>query len=315
MHRTPRERPLTRALLALALALAPGCRRGANDRGPVQLRDRSVTVAGQRIYVREVRSPAPASTLVIHGGPGLDHTYMRPYFDGLRDVSRVLYVDLRGHGRSAAPAESTGYTISAAADDLALLAEREGIASTDVIAHDFGAAVAVSLAARHPSLVRRLVLIAPLRDGAQVTAVADRSRRALGERGWREVQALTTPRGTLRDPHDLPRLFRALGVMWWHRTPDERTLRALTGTMIYRAEADERFLAAARQWNAALVAPEVRAPTLVICGAEDRTFLPAECRGLAEQMPHGAFVSVPRAGHLPFVERTAEVERAVRAFR
>lgn len=274
-----------------------------------------MTVAGQRIYVREVRSTAPASTLVIHGGPGLDHTYMRPYFDGLRDVSRVLYVDLRGHGRSAAPAEATGYTISAAADDLALLAEREGITSTDVIAHDFGATVAMSLAARHPSLVRRLVLIAPLRDGAQVSAVADRSRRALGDRGWREVQALSTARGTLRDPHDLPRLFRALGTMWWYRTPDERTLRALTGTMLYRAEADERFIAAARQWNAALLAPDVRAPTLVICGAEDRTFLPAECRSLAEQMPHGTFVSVARAGHLPFVEQTTEVERAVRAFR
>lgn len=300
--------------LALALALAGSCRRGPRS-SPVHLRDRSVTVAGLRIFVREVRSPARAATLVLHGGPGLDHTYMRPYFDGLRDVTRVLYVDLRGHGRSGAPPETTGYTIPAAADDLALLAEREGLATVDVIAHDFGAAVALSLASRHPSLVRRLVLIAPLRDGAQITAVAERSRRTLGPAGWQAVQRLTTARGTLRDAHDLPALFRALGPMWWARTPDDRTLRALTGTMVYRAEADAEFLAAARRWSAALVAPEVRAPTLVIAGALDRTFLPEECRAIAESLPHGTFLAVSEAGHLPFVERTAEVERAIRSFR
>lgn len=301
--------------VALALTLTVGCRRSPTSSRPVVVRDQTVTLAGQRIFVREVRSSASAATLVLHGGPGLDHTYMRPYFDGLRDVSRVLYVDLRGHGRSGAPPEATGYTISAASDDLDLLMEQQGLSSVDVIAHDFGGAVAMTFAARHPARVRRLVLIAPLRDGAQIRAVADRSRRALGEQGWRAVQALTTPRGTLRDSHDLPTLFRALGPMWWHRLPAERTIQSLTATMVYRAEADERFIAAARQWNAALVASEVRAPTLVLGGAEDRTFLPSECRSIAELLPHGSFVSIALAGHLPFVERPAEVERAIRAFR
>jgi hypothetical protein len=37
----------------------------------------------------------------------------------------------------------------------------------DIIAHDFGAAVALALAARHPATVRRLVLVSPLRDATQ----------------------------------------------------------------------------------------------------------------------------------------------------
>ncbi|MFO0630491.1 MAG: hypothetical protein U0325_33360 [Polyangiales bacterium] len=51
------------------------------------LRDRTVLAAGLRIFVREVRSPSAHATLVLHGGPGLDHTYLRPYFDGLRDLA------------------------------------------------------------------------------------------------------------------------------------------------------------------------------------------------------------------------------------
>lgn len=299
----------------MILVAAAACRGRGPGAAPLRLRTRTVAVAGVRLHVREVESTASRATLVLHGGPGLDHTYMRPWFDDLRDVTRVLYIDLRGHGRSSPPPDGEGYTIDAAADDLAQLIEREGIGAADVIAHDFGATVAMSLAARHQGAVRRMVLIAPLRDGAQVRDVARRSQEALGDAGWRAILALSTPQGTLRDPHDLPTLFRRLGPMWWHRAPSDATIRGLTGTMVYRAEADANFLAAVRRWNAVLVAPEVRAPTLVISGESDRTFRPAESRELADTLPHGSFASIPAAGHLPFVERTAETLRVVRAFR
>lgn len=303
-----------RALLLLLLAVA-ACRGRATGAPPLRLRARTVSVAGVRLHVREVESRAHAATLVLHGGPGLDHTYMRPWFDDLRDVTRVLYVDLRGHGRSSPPPDGEGYTIQAAADDLALMIEREGIGPADVIAHDFGATVALSLAARHQGAVRRMVLIAPLRDGAQVRDIGRRSQEALGAEGWRAIQALSTPQGTLRDAHDLPTLFRRLGPMWWHRTPSDATIRALTGTMVYRPEADANFLAAVRRWNAVLLAPEVRAPTLVLSGEHDRTILPSESRALAEALPHGTYAQIPAAGHLPFVERTSDTLRAVRGFR
>lgn len=308
---------MTKLLRALAVLLTlAGCRRrGPSAPRPARVSEREVTVAGLRLHVREVASEARAATLIVHGGPGLDSTYMRPWFDELRDVTRVLYVDLRGHGRSSPPPDGDGYTINAAADDLAMLIERDSAAPADVIAHDFGATVAMSLAARHPGLVRRLVLIAPLRDGAQVRDVGRRSQEVLGAQGWQAIQALSTPQGTLRDAHQLPALFRRLGPMWWHRPPSDETIRSLTGTMVYRPEADANFLSAVRRWSAVLVAPDVRAPTLVISGDDDRTFLPAESRALSEVMPHGSFVSIADAGHLPFVERTRETLRAVRAFR
>ena len=53
---------------------------------------------GYRLFVEEIGAGFPL--IVLHGGPGLDHTMFRPYLDVLGDEFRLLYVDQRGQGRS-----------------------------------------------------------------------------------------------------------------------------------------------------------------------------------------------------------------------
>ena len=38
--------------------------------------------------------------VLLHGGPGFDHTVFRPSYSQLADTAQVVYLDLRGHGRS-----------------------------------------------------------------------------------------------------------------------------------------------------------------------------------------------------------------------
>jgi pimeloyl-ACP methyl ester carboxylesterase len=109
-------------------------------------------------------------------------------------------------------------------------------------------------------------------------------------------------------------LFRRLGRMWWHAPPSENTLRQLSQHMIYRSEADAHFLIDGARWDGRPLAGQVRAPTLVVSGASDRTFPPAQSRQLAEMLPHGTFVEIPAAGHLPFVEQPDRFIAAVERF-
>ncbi len=309
----PTAMTLARGHLVALFALA-ACRAGNVEPRPAPTRDRDWRLAGVTLHtvaLGERRSPV---RYAIHGGPGLDHTYLRAGFDGLARDAALVYVDLRGHGRSSAPPDADGYAINAAADDLAALAAARGDPPVDVIAHDFGAAVAVAFAARHPELTRRLVLVSPLRDAAQVRGVSQRSREALGDAGWARVVALTTPQGTLRDPRSVPELFRRLGSMWWHSPPSEAVITALTRGMTYRAESDANFLQDVLRWDSRLVARDVRAPVLVLAGASDRTFLPSESRALADALPHGRYAAIEAAGHLPFVERVAEFTAVVERF-
>lgn len=308
---------LLAACLALATAVGGGCKPNSEAPG-FHPRTNRVRVGAIELNTVQLGPADRATRLVLHGGPGFDHHYMRPWFDALATpAARVVYVDLRGHGTSDAPPDAEGYTLGATAGDVATLIRRiSERAPVDVIAHDFGCAIALELASTHPELVRRLVLISPIRDGAQVRAIGARSREVLGEQGWRAINDLSTPQGTLRDPRQLSALFRALGPMWWATPPSSATVEQLTRGVRYRAQTDEHFLVQLLSWDGRRVAREVRAPALVIAGAQDRSFLPAESQTLADSVPHGRFVSIEGAGHLPFVEKAAvtsgEIERFLR---
>jgi len=296
----------------LFLGAAMACRHEPVEAPEGRVRQRRL--AGLTLHTVELGTRRRPVRYALHGGPGLDHTYLRPWLDALARDAALVYVDLRGHGRSSPPPDGDGYTLAGAADDLAALALARGDPPIDVVAHDFGAAVALHLAARHPASVRRLVLVNPLRDAAQVRAIAERSRAALGEEGWRRVLALTTAQGTLRDRRSLPELFRRLGPMWWHRPPDEAVITAMAQRMVYRPESDAGFLQAIQRWDARLLAPEVRCPVRVLAGASDRTFLPTESHALAEALPHGSFERLEEAGHLPFIEQSERFLRATERF-
>lgn len=307
-----------RAILLLLAAAACRSADPASSSATPALRARStrVRVGAVTLHTTRVGPEEGAVTLVVHGGPGLDHNYLRPSLDALADRRRQLvYVDLRGHGQSDAPPDASGYSLAAAAGDLAALArivaER---ATVDVVAHDFGAAVALELAATHPERVRKLVLVSPVRDGRQVRAMGERARQVLGEAGTRELASLSTAQGTLRDPRQLPALFRALGPLWWAQPQPPSVTDALARHVRYRPEADEHFLVQLEAWDGRRTAQRVRAECLIVSGAQDRSFTAEESRSLADVLAHGRFVEVAAAGHLPFVEQHAAFVHAVRSF-
>lgn len=76
---------------------------------------------------------------------------------------RSLMIDMLGFGISDRP-QAAAYTMEMHADVLARALEQAGVSEADLIAHSMGGAVAVLVAARHPQLVRRLVLVDPALD-------------------------------------------------------------------------------------------------------------------------------------------------------
>ena len=53
---------------------------------------------GVGLHVEELGEGPPL--IVLHGGPGVDHTMFRPYLDPLAEDFCLLYLDERGQGRS-----------------------------------------------------------------------------------------------------------------------------------------------------------------------------------------------------------------------
>src|SRR6266516_1007417 len=72
------------------------------------------------MFVEEVGSGFPL--ILLHGGPGLDHTMFRPWLDPLSDEFRLLYIYQRGQGRGDRVDPAT-LTLSVLARDVDQLAD------------------------------------------------------------------------------------------------------------------------------------------------------------------------------------------------
>src|SRR3954471_2571980 len=94
---------------------------------------------GYNLHVEEVGNGFPL--IVLHGGPGMDHSMFRPYLDPLGEDFRLLYVDERGQGRSDRVDPAT-LTLEVFARDVDLLAETLDLGAFALLGHSFGAIIA-----------------------------------------------------------------------------------------------------------------------------------------------------------------------------
>src|SRR5438034_9903498 len=90
---------------------------------------------GYNLNVEEVGSGFPV--IVLHGGPGMDHSMFRPYLDPLGDEFRLLYVDERGQGRSDRVDPAT-LTLEVFARDVDRLAQALRLGSFALLGPSFG---------------------------------------------------------------------------------------------------------------------------------------------------------------------------------
>jgi proline iminopeptidase len=95
--------------------------------------------------------------VLLHGGPGADHSLFKPEFSGLTDVAQIIYLDQRGSGRSDVGAAST-WTWTQWADDVAAFCGTLDITRPILVGSSSGGLVAMICAARHPELVAGLIL-------------------------------------------------------------------------------------------------------------------------------------------------------------
>src|SRR6478752_8508265 len=107
-----------------------------------------VQLSDTTLHVEE-RGSGDLALVVLHGGPGLDHTEFGSYLDALGDDARLLFVDERGQGRSDRVDPAT-VTLPRCAADVEELAQALGLDRYAVLGHSFGALVALQHAVDFP---------------------------------------------------------------------------------------------------------------------------------------------------------------------
>jgi pimeloyl-ACP methyl ester carboxylesterase len=236
-------------------------------------------IEGAGLVPEGSRMRARPTLVLLHGGPGFDHSTFKPAHSALTDVAQILYVDHRGNGRSAY-SDPSSWTLDQWADDLRALFERLGIEKPVVLGLSFGGFVAQSLALRHPDHVGRLILSS--------TAAKFRLDRCL--------DTFLRLHGTQA---------RQVAEAFWTAPGDARHLRAYTEVCfpLYNVTPRSEDAAARSTFNPAMLAhffaPDgegfrfdfrerlkfIRCPTLVLGGDLDPVTPMADSEDIAAALP------------------------------
>lgn len=278
---------------------------------------------GINLSCRASGTPGPGvpRVLLLHGFPEAAFAW-----DGvmrhLAGQARCVAPNLRGFERSSAPPQAEAYRARHLVADVEALIGQMGGCVDLLVAHDWGGAVAWSLAAQKPALMRRLLILnAPhpacfLRE-LRANAAQQQASAYMNFLCRPDAEALLAANSHARM---WPFLERMGGGAWL--TPALRAqyeavwARGLTGGLnYYRASPLRPPAPGGSDTLAALELPDeavtVRVPTTVMWGLDDQALLPALLDGLERWVPELDVVRVPGASHWIVHERTELVAQQV----
>ena len=247
-----------------------------------------------------------ATVVVVHGGPAAPHSYLRPEWDRLGAVARVVYYDQRGCGESA---DAGSYTWEDHADDLGRVVNAFDVGGPVVLAgSSWGVHLALFYALAHRDRVDGLVLTGavpyealrpePLPEGylsvpmVQREPATETERLAARERGRVWIQERTGADSAFAE--------RLLRLDDENRDECSRVYQETHQSLASMPLADALSTLAV--------------PALVLSGSAGERGIPDGGAGLAELLPDARLVEIEGAGHDPWYTEPDVFFRAVEAF-
>lgn len=249
--------------------------------------------------------PKP-TLLLLHGGPGFDHSAFRPYFDRFADTHQVVYYDHRGNGRSDGHDDPGSWDLETWADDVVRLCDALEITEPVVLGNSFGGFVAMTYAARHPDHPAKLILSSTLaRRHAEETA---RRFEELGGPEARENYESVFVRGEA----DRGLRYLELNIPLYNRRPPDHD----PGRTIMNVELLAAFTGWFGEYDARNLLGDITCPTLVLCGADDPMTPLVGSEEIMALLPEGLgrLELFDDCGHGTYRDQPERTEQVLRAF-
>ncbi len=255
-------------------------------------------------WIRYRVSGGGPPVLLVHGWLSSGRIWER-LANRLAQRFTVYSLDLSGFGESDKPI--SGYGVRYGSRLLYAFCAHFGLTRAAVVGHDIGGAMAVKLAADHPDVVGRLVL---------VSTPAEEDQMDLPTFLWLATLPVVGPLF-----YSLGSYLRPLRGLWMRpfvSDPGDLTEEVIDDSgMATPASATKTLGVARRELSRSRLLRQagiIKVPVLVIVGEEDQIVDPQAASDWARALPSVDIVLVENAGHLPMLERTGEFDAQVLAF-
>lgn len=254
-----------------------------------------------------------ARVLMLHGFPQAAFVWDDVMLRLAPEVA-CLAPNLRGYPGSSSPGDVASYRAKALVGDVAALIESLGAPIDLLVAHDWGGALAWSLAAARPDLLRRLLIINSPHPATFLRELKDNPAQQTASAYMNYLCRSDAEQGLADRDH--ARLWPFFGNAAW-LTPALRGqhrqawAHGLTGPLNYYRASPLRPAMSAADALHTLVVPDaavrVQVPTTVLWGERDAALLQCLLQGLERWVPDIEVVRVPEASHWIVHEEPARV--------
>lgn len=290
-----------------------GARRGERSR-TLSLDD------GAKLFIEESGPRSRRGVVFIHGSvlrTDLWH-YQMPAFPG----RRLVFYDLRGHGRSQ-PKGDARYLIATLASDLGAVIDDCGLDEVVLVGHSVGGMIAMELCHRHPELlgspIKGLVLahtthrpaVETIFGGAAVVRLERASRRPFDALGS-QAQRIERLRKLIK-PSDV--IFWGVALAAFGPGASARQIDFVYD-MLADTPTDVIFdlIKSYRDFDVSDACGDITVPSMVIGGTHDRLTVPEASGYLAERLPKAELELFEGCGHMSMLERHSEFNEVVERF-
>jgi proline iminopeptidase len=288
-----------------------------------------VDAHGVLIYYLSLGSGSPL--VVVHGGPGADHTYFLPYLLPLARTHRLIFIDERGSGRSQRLQDTSLYTVENMVEDVEDVRVALNLGKISLLGHSYGGVLAEAYALKYQRNLSHLILNSTFPSTKQMNEVLAREKAQMPPDKLKRLDEL-----------EAAGLF-GKGEMWEHGryTNEYATLAWGNGyfPFIYGARPDATYDPVGQlmgtSWELYRVMwgehgefvidgnlksveyvdrlPSIKVPTLIVVGDHDECD-PALSKEMNEKIAGSKLVVLPNSGHMNFVDQPDMWQQAVVGF-
>ena len=275
---------------------------------------------GAQLFIEEAGSESKKGAIFIHGS-ALRTDVWHYQLSGIND-HRLVFYDLRGHGRSQ-PKGERRYSIPTLVDDLLTVIEDAGLEQVVLVGHSVGGMIALDLCSTRPDLlgtaIRGVVCVNTTHRSAYETVVGGAAVARIERVLRHPLDALGTYSNrvdSLRKiikPSDT--LFMAVSFAAFGPRPSAKQID-FTYDMLAETPTDTIFdlFKAYRDFEVTELLPDVTVPVLVVTGSHDRITVPGASQFLADNLPKAELRMFDGCGHMTMMEKHKEFNTMLAAF-
>jgi 3-oxoadipate enol-lactonase len=223
--------------------------------------------------------------LILISGLGGDHTFWQPSVEVLKTRYRVMIYDIRGIGKTDAPAGP--YSMEVFADDLAGLMDVLQIEKANILGFSMGGNIAQAFVLRYPERVSKLMIAVSFAVMNKQTRLFLDAVLSVYEGGATTKQMFNLIAPWLFSNSFLSNSANAAFLHFDENEPDQQPLYA------WKAQYE-----AQKQFDSRGMLHQIGVPVLMMAGTEDRLAHPEDSELLAARIPGAAIKVFPGSGHL-----------------